>query len=193
MYLTFPSFHRHPPDGPQHRFLTLPLSLLGFPRPCPRVWVSHSGRRLTATPGRIAFVILRTDGSPPVALDPASRRRRYLRLQAGERLPGGDLHPSDPVHFQTHCHGRVGRAIRRFASPGTADTSTFAIVGPHAVMERSSSMNVLRGAGSLSHWWSPLECDSTVCSQNRRRTIARASEKVMFSLWYQGVERGRTL
>ena len=29
MYPTFPSFRRQPPDTPQHRFVTLPLSVLG--------------------------------------------------------------------------------------------------------------------------------------------------------------------
>jgi hypothetical protein len=31
MYPTFPSFRRQPPDAPQHRFVTLPFSVLGFP------------------------------------------------------------------------------------------------------------------------------------------------------------------
>ena len=44
--------------------------------------------------GRIEFVILRTDRSSPVALHLASRPRSYVRLQAGERLPGRDFHPS---------------------------------------------------------------------------------------------------
>ena len=32
---TFPSFRRQPPDAPQHRFITLPLSVLGFPGSVP--------------------------------------------------------------------------------------------------------------------------------------------------------------
>jgi len=55
-----------------------------------------------AAPGRIEFVILRTDRSPPAALHLASRRRSCSRLQAGERLPGEDLHLSDHVRFQAH-------------------------------------------------------------------------------------------
>jgi hypothetical protein len=39
-------------------------------------------RRLAAALRRIEFVILRTNGSPPVALHPASRRRSYLRLRS---------------------------------------------------------------------------------------------------------------
>jgi hypothetical protein len=33
MHPTFPSFRRQPPDASQHRFDTLPLSVLGFPFP----------------------------------------------------------------------------------------------------------------------------------------------------------------
>jgi hypothetical protein len=44
--------------------------------------------------GRIEFVILRMDRSPPAAPHPASWRRSCIRLQAGERIPEGDLHPS---------------------------------------------------------------------------------------------------
>jgi len=47
-----------------------------------------------ALAGRIEFVILRMDRSPPAAPHPASRRRSCSRLQAGERIPGGDFHPS---------------------------------------------------------------------------------------------------
>ena len=54
------------------------------------------------TPGRIEFVSLRTGRSPPVASHPASRRRGYIRLQAGERIPEADLHRSDHAHSQAH-------------------------------------------------------------------------------------------
>ena len=54
------------------------------------------------TPGRNGFVILRTGRSPPVASHPASRRRSYSRLQAGEGLPGEDLHLSDYMRSQAH-------------------------------------------------------------------------------------------
>ena len=47
---------------------------------------------------------LRTGRSPPVASHPASRRRSFHRLQAGERLPEEDLHLSDLAHSQTHWH-----------------------------------------------------------------------------------------
>ncbi len=100
MYPTFPSFRRQPPDTPQHRFDTLPFSVLDFPPSW--VWASPYASWLAAASGRIAFVILRTDSSPPVALHPASRRRSYLRLQAGERLPGEDSHLPDRVHSQAH-------------------------------------------------------------------------------------------
>ena len=67
----------------------------------PSAWrASRSGSRLRQLPagspqtqGRIAFVILRTGRSPPVAPHDASRRRSYIRFQAGERVPGGGLPP----------------------------------------------------------------------------------------------------
>ena len=64
------------------------------------VWVSPLASRLTATTGRIEFVILRTSGSPPVAPHPVSRQSSYSRLRAGERMPEGDFHPSDVVRSQ---------------------------------------------------------------------------------------------
>ena len=45
---------------------------------------------------------LRTGRSPPVAPHPASRRRSYVRLQAGECVPEEDFHLSDLTHLQTH-------------------------------------------------------------------------------------------
>jgi len=54
-------------------------------------WLAGS----SISPGRNGFVILRTGRSPPVALHPASRRRSYIRLQAGEGIPGEDFHLSD--------------------------------------------------------------------------------------------------
>jgi hypothetical protein len=55
----------------------------------------HSLAGSPITPGRNGFVILRTGRSPPAALHPASRRRSCSRLQAGEGIPGEDLHLSD--------------------------------------------------------------------------------------------------
>jgi hypothetical protein len=66
------------------------------------VWVSPLSSRLTAAPGRIEFVILRTGRSPPAALHPASRRRSYGRLQTGERLSEEDLHLPDRVNCPAH-------------------------------------------------------------------------------------------
>ena len=76
--------------------------------------------------GRIGFVILRTGRSPPVAPHPASRRRSYSRLQAGERMPEGDFHPSDGVRLQAHECGSLlplscapaGRGANRGGSNG---------------------------------------------------------------------------
>jgi len=54
--------------------------------------------------GRIEFVILRMDRSPPAAPHLASRRRSCSRLQVGERIPEGDSHPS--VQYYTMCARR---------------------------------------------------------------------------------------
>ena len=58
--------------------------------------------------GRIEFVNLRMDRSPPAALHPASWRRSCSRLQAGERIPGGDLHPSVQYYKQRALVGALG-------------------------------------------------------------------------------------
>jgi hypothetical protein len=47
-------------------------------------WASPFTSRLATTTGRIAFVILRTSRSPPVALHLASRRRSYVRLRGSD-------------------------------------------------------------------------------------------------------------
>src|SRR5919106_4174965 len=81
------------------RFCTLPLSSPAFL--CrSRLHLREAGSSIA--PGRIEFVILRTDRSPPAALHHASLRRSCIRLQAGERLPGEDLHLSDHLRFQAH-------------------------------------------------------------------------------------------
>src|SRR6185503_736663 len=57
--------------------------------------------RQSTRPNRV-HLKLRTERSPPVAFHPASRRRSYLRIQAGERMPEEDLHLSDQTPLQTH-------------------------------------------------------------------------------------------
>jgi len=70
-------------------------------------FATHSQARQLS--GRIAFVILRTDRSPPAALHPASRRRSGSWLQAGEGVPEEDFHLSDQMRFQAHERGRPAR------------------------------------------------------------------------------------
>jgi len=100
MYLAFLPFCSQPPLQPQHRFITLPLSVLGFL--LAELRASPQARRLAANTGRIGFVILRTGSSLPVAPHLVSRRRNNSSLQAGERMPEEDFHLSNQVHFQTH-------------------------------------------------------------------------------------------
>ena len=84
--------------GPGRRFITLPLSATDFRSSRSRL--RHRKADSPTIPGRIEFVILRTDRSPPVAPHLASRRRSYIRLQAGERMPGEDFHLSDKRAFR---------------------------------------------------------------------------------------------
>ena len=63
--------------------------------------------------GRIAFVILRTDRSPPAAPHPASRRRSSSWLQAGEGVPEEDFHLSDQMRFQAHGSRFRGNDVGR--------------------------------------------------------------------------------
>ncbi len=67
--------------------------------------------------GRIEFVNLRMDRSPPAAPHPASRRRSSSRLQAGERMPGGDLHPSVQYYKQRALAGARSARVSRASSP----------------------------------------------------------------------------
>ena len=90
------------PVLPRHRFHTLPLSVTDFRPLSERSGFHPSLAGSSQTPGRITFVILRTDRSPPVAPHPASRRRSDGRLQVGERRPEADLHLSDCARFQAH-------------------------------------------------------------------------------------------
>ena len=92
---------------PSPTTLGLPPSLshptpqrVGLPtRVGPDFAFSQQARQLS---GRIAFVFLRTNRSPPAAPHPASRRRSGSRLQAGERIPEEDFHLSDQTRFQAH-------------------------------------------------------------------------------------------
>ena len=70
--------------------------------------------------GRIEFVFLRMGRSPPAAPHPASWRRSCSRLQAGERIPEGDFHPS--VQYYAMC------ACRR-TEDGSPDPSDGRITG----------------------------------------------------------------
>jgi hypothetical protein len=87
--LGLPPSLSHP--TPQRVGLLTPVS--------PGFAIESQARQLS---GRIAFVILRTDRSPPAAPHPALRRRSCSRLQAGEGVPEEDFHLSDQMRFQAH-------------------------------------------------------------------------------------------
>lgn len=77
-----------------------------------RLHLSYAGSP-TLT-GRIEFVILRMDRSPPAAPHPALRRRSCSRLQAGERIPEEDSHLSDQTRFQAHVGTRCSASVLGF-------------------------------------------------------------------------------
>ena len=101
----FPPFCRQPPRAPPPSLLS-PSRLCqrgGLPAPCQvtrfgpwglgRSGLRHSLADSPKSQGRIAFVILRTGGSPPVALHPALRQRSYVRFQAGDVCLEGTCTP----------------------------------------------------------------------------------------------------
>ena len=67
-----------------------------------RVWASPLASRLAGRTSRIEFLFVRMGRSPPVAPHLVLRRRSYLWLQAGERLPGKDFHLPNHARFQAH-------------------------------------------------------------------------------------------
>jgi hypothetical protein len=117
--MPWPPFRLHPPDVPRPRFVPLPLSAERFPRVAAgmRLRTFEAGSSLTS--GRIEFVLLRTGGSPSMALHLASRRRSYRWVRAGERLPGEDLHLSVMAPLQAHF---VSPRCARLEGAGDTDT-----------------------------------------------------------------------
>jgi len=105
----FPSFRLQPRRWPGYRFLRQYSVSDAFQ-------ASPSPSRLAATYRRIEFVILRTEGSLPVALHPASRRRSYLQLR-GLGLPRHGLSPCC-VHAFT---GALGAGLARERAAGAAE------------------------------------------------------------------------
>jgi hypothetical protein len=77
---------------------------------------SRLRQRLAGSPilaGRIEFdLCLRMDRSPPAAPHPASWRRSCIRLQAGERIPEGDFHPSVQYNKQRALAGALARPFK---------------------------------------------------------------------------------
>ena len=72
-------------------------------------WASPFSSWLATTTGRIEFVILRTDRSPPDALHPASRRRSFVRLQCSNpTLTGTHTPPFQHHHKRTSLTSPVG-------------------------------------------------------------------------------------
>ena len=102
----FPPFCPQPPHGApssllcspqlcQRDGLPVPFQISAFLMPLVvrQVWASHTPSRLAAPCSRNGFVILRTGGSPSVALHPALRQRSYFRFRVGGAYPEGTCTP----------------------------------------------------------------------------------------------------
>ena len=101
-------FRRQSPDGPAPSLLRATLQR-GARTESPLSDFAFYPAGSSDASGRIAFVILRTGPPPPIAPHAASRRRSYRQFQAGERMPGEDLHLSGCVRLEAH---RVGPRSR---------------------------------------------------------------------------------
>jgi hypothetical protein len=77
------------PDIPTSTTQAVPRPLCLSPQRRGLFQASPNARRLATASRRIRFVLLRTAGSPPVALHPASRRRSYLRLRGCDQPRNG--------------------------------------------------------------------------------------------------------
>jgi hypothetical protein len=84
-----------------------PIALTRYPSASTASGSLRSGLHLKRAgspnhPAESSSLALRTGHSPPDAPHPASRRRSFGRLQAGERLPEEDFHLPVRTHLQTH-------------------------------------------------------------------------------------------
>ena len=123
----FPPFCPQPPHGApssllcspqlcQRDGLPVPFQISAFLMPLGvrQVWASHTPSRLAAPCSRNGFVILRTGGSPSVALHPALRQRSYFRFRVGGAYPEGTCTP-----LTLRLGGALGAGpAREFVSPG---------------------------------------------------------------------------
>src|SRR5215469_606476 len=97
--LAVPTFRPQPRGLPDGRFVRR-LSATGCFQASPRM------SRLATASRRIGFVILRTAGSPPVALHPASRRRSYLRLRSLRLAPARTCTVQTKRPHEAHSYRR---------------------------------------------------------------------------------------
>ena len=106
--------HPNSPSGsagwPSHPLGRVPLDV---------TWASPLASRLAATTGRIEFVILRTDRSPPGALHLPSRERSSSRLRSPSPAPTGTFTP-----LVRHTHDRTGRRFSTCGIPSRAAPPT---------------------------------------------------------------------
>ncbi len=83
--------------------------LAGFPASLAGLGFAHSLAGSPVLVGRIEFVILQMDRSPPAAPHPASLRRSCIRLQTGERMSEEDFHLSGQCTLRRTRGATCGR------------------------------------------------------------------------------------
>ena len=150
---------------------TWPTSLLwhATPQPNARTGVPVSDfafnrqARRSTKPNRVRF--LRTGSPPLIALHPASWRRSYHWFQAGERMPGEELHLSGWVRFEAHRSAcTAGRGDRR----ATGEQTTLSPPGGRSFTGCSPGPP-LRGAASSVVSLVFFSVSRCLCGQNTLR------------------------
>src|SRR5207247_1090249 len=139
---------------------TWPTSLLWHATPQPNVrtgvpvsdFAFDRQARRSTKPNRVRF--LRTGSPPLIALHPASWRRSYHWFQAGERMPGEDLHLSGWVRLEAHRSAcTAGRAVRRANRKRTTEPRSsgrsFAVGTPRPPLRGAASSALPAACSSL--------------------------------------------
>ena len=101
MHIAFLPFRLQPPVAPYHRFITLPLSLIGF------LFFQRSGLRhsLAGSPLQQAESSLLSYGLAfhlPLLSTSSHDDAVTVGYRAESVFPEGDFHPSGIAHFQAH-------------------------------------------------------------------------------------------
>ena len=170
--MTFPAFRRQPPvAAPRRCLLWLVRGALPDPPSAGTVWPSLMTSGLSATTGRIAFVLLRTTGLSPVALHPASRRRSYLRLPGASFSREGTSTPPITPACRRTSPWRLARGLRARDARGYAGE----VVAPRINGSFRSSGSIAPAATGEAH----MPC----AAQNRLSSAPSGPVRAASSVW----------